>query len=620
MKNISLIRSFFLVAVLTLVVSACSENGGSKSKNTGRISIKTDPEGALVYIRGDQQQGLTPREFGPVAAGSYIFRIEKEGYLPRWEKVDVRKNRTAVLDIKLEPVTTSVLVTTNPAGGIVSLDGKELGPAPYIINNLQMGAYDIGVSRENFVTETRRVIVPREANMPDSPFEVVFNMLGDTGILKIATEPEGAELYLDGKKMVSETPAVLNFVEEGSHEIRIAKKGYTSVTDTVNVIRGKETVPAPYVLKPLPGKLQIAVSPADALVELNGERLNEPGKERSLTPGKYQLKVTKNGYDPEERTITVTADELLRENIVLTRNTGEVRFSINPPGVSITIDGKLVGMSQPNPDNPEEAEQFRIRGVAKGEHVLVFTHPYAERSLKKKFTLETKGETKDLMRLELWVPNADIEVISTKRIYRNGMVIPTAADSDEVIYMESPNVRDTYKKNEVKITWLKRPKVTDPRFKTSVVDLQAAGNETLAEETTATIALVGLPPGSEVFVNDKSYGKSGTAGRFELKVPAGSSKLKIMHKNGINTRKTDSNTVEYGRPIELAAGEVKELKAPPILWVAECDLYLNDGKVYKKCRIKFDDGRNEIIVIETAPGETEEIKRETVRRKEMLSL
>ncbi len=612
----TILRSVFLSAAAILILTACGDSAGAPSaKKTGRISIKTDPAGALVYFRGDQQQGTTPKEFGPVAAGSYIFRIEKAGYIPRWEKAEVRNGKTTELNVTLEPVTTSVLVKTNPEGGLISLDGKELGPAPCIISNLKIGQYELKAARENYVTETRTLIVPKEANMPDSPFEVVFDMVGDTGTLKIATDPEGAELYVDGKKMSSETPSVLNYMDEGKHKIRIEKKGYMPVEDTVTVIRNQETAPGTYVLKPLPGSLQISVSPRDARVELDGEVLNDPGKLRTLKPGKYTLTAAKTGYDTEERTITITADELVQEKIVMTRNTGEVRFIINPPGVSINIDGKLVGMSQPNPERQEDAQQFRIKGVSRGKHVLVFTHPYAERSLKKKFTLETKGETKDLMRLELWVPNADIEVISTKRIYRNGMVIPTGTDSDEVIYMESPNVRDTYKKNEVKITWLKRPQVTDKRFRTSEVDLLAMKDVSAA--TTAAISFSGLPAGTEVFVNEKSYGKSGTGKRFRIEVPAGSAAVKLSHPNGINVKEEESKTAGY-KIFTLDAGEEKNLEMPDELWVADCDLFLKDGTAYRKCKIKYDDGESSIFTIETAPGKTVEIRREDVKRRTAL--
>ncbi len=614
------IIKILLFAFAALIFSSCGESGSVSESAAGRITIKTDPEGALVFRHGDQQQGQTPRTFGPVPAGIYIFRIEKEGYMPRWEKVEVRKNKTAVLDVRLEPIRASVLVTSNPAGCMVALDGKELGPAPYIISNLEMGTYEVSVSRENFVTETKKLIVPLEANMPDSPFELSFNMTSDTGSLKITTVPEGAELYLDGERMASETPAVLNHIAEGKHKIKIEKKGYAVIEDTVSVVRNQETVPADYVLKPLPGSFKLSVSPADALVEWNGERLNEPEKIRSCQPGSYQLKVSKSGYDTEERTIKITADELREEKVILSRNTGEVRFSINPPGVSINIDGKLIGMSQPNPNNQKEAQVFRILGVSTGKHVLTFTHPYSDRSLTRKFTIDAKGETKDLMRLELWVPNADIEVLSTKRIYRNGMVIPTSEDSDEVIYMESPNVRDTYKKNEVRITYLERPVVTNEKFKTSQADLLEYLPEKDEEpgNATATIRILDLPRGSEVFVNEKSYGQAKDNGTFSITVPAGTCKLKISHKYGINTKNPESNTVEYKKPFELINGETKELKAPPILWVAECNLYLKTGKIYKHCRIKDDNGTDKNLVVETAPGKTENVKRSAVARKEML--
>ena len=627
MKTIRTFLCYTIAAAMTLLFTAAcgdSEQGGA-SAGTGKISVQTIPDGASVFVRGTRQTGHTPKEFGPVSVGTYLMRIEKDGYMPQWVKVDVKKNKTASVQVRLNQATASVLVTSKPDGAMVSVDGKEMGPTPCILTNLKFGSYDVSVARENFKAETKKLIVPLEAHMPDSPFEFRFNLMSDTGTLKVVTEPEGAEIYIDGEKVASETPAVLESLDEGKHKIKVVKKGFAPVEDTVSITRDKVTEAPVYKLKPLPGSLLLEVSPSDALVTLNGERVNEPGKERDLAPGSYELKVSKKGYDDDVRTVKITAEEVTQERIELTRKTGEVCFSVNPPGVSISIDGQMVGMSQPDPQNPKESRQFRILGIAMGSHTLTFTHPYSRKALTQKFEIKTKGQTVDLQRLELWVPNADIEVLKTKRIYRNGKIIETGAGSDEIIYMENPNVRDTYKRDEVKITYLPQREVSDPKFKSSMFDLlndikeSDLENEKKEPEKVqdALLRFRNLPAGSEVFLNGKSCGKA-TDAVFEIRTAPGQYSIRISHKYGVNTKNPSSNAVSFKNPLELAAGAEREIGAPPILWVADHDLYLNNGKVFKRCRIPSDDGSSAKLTVETEPGKTIEVNRSEIAKKNPL--
>lgn len=675
------VRLFCLcaAAVLFLTAAGCSKGPGAGDADKGRLLVESDPAGASIHIRGVELKNPTPFERG-LKTGTYLVRVEKFGYRPRWERVVVEKNKTTKLNVSLEPMTASVLVTSEPSGAMVSMDGRELGPTPYILPNLPFNTYEITVTLNNYKPLTQKFVVPLEPDYaPDSPFEVKCKLLSDTGSLTVTTDPEGAEVYIDGERSASLTPANIPKLQEGDHKVKVVKKGYRAVESTVTIVRDKTTNVPVFKLEQLPGILKLAVTPEDAQIEINGERFSDWGKERELAPGVYKIRtfrdgynddtrevkimaeekilekialtkntgilqlvvipedasveingdpvsdwnkereilagtytvsVSRNGFDPVTRKVKIAAEQKTTEKIILTQNTGEVRFMVNPSGVSISIDGRLVGMSQPaDAARPEESQTFRIAGLSVGEHTLRFMHPRAKSSVVKKFRIESKGETKTLEKIDMWIPNANVEVLKTKRIYKEGRIIPTGEKSDEVLYEPVPGVRDTYRKSEIRITELKQGPVSDPRFKTSYVNLLNF-DEKPGAAVPASVRFNGLPAGSEILINGTSRGKvaADNAPFIVSDLKAGTYTIQIAHKYGRNTRNPDSNSVRITVP--LTEGETKVFSAPPIFWVANADLHLKDGNRYLKCRIVREAGTN--LVVETEPGKQINVKKSDV--------
>jgi len=599
---------------LTLLTAACNKSPAAASAPArGRISIKTEPEGASIYVKGACQSQVTPCEMNSIKPGTYLMRIEKNGCLPRWVRVVVEPNRTTEIDLTLEAMTASVLITSDPTGAMVSMDGKELGPTPYILPNLKFGSYDVSVSMNNFKPVTQKLVVPLEGSSPDSPFEFKFTLLSDAGSLKVSSEPEGAEIYIDGARSPSLTPASFDRIQEGDHKLKIVKKGYRTIESTVTIVRDKLTDVPTFKLEELPGTFQLTVEPADAKVEIDGERVGDWSNERVMTPGTHSVRASKTGYDDAVLEFKIVPTEKTVEKLTLTRNTGEVRFLVNPSGVSISIDGILIGMSQPKDGNAEESETFRIAGLSMGEHTLKFMHPRAASSVTKKFRIKSKGETVGLEKTDLWVPNANVEVIKTKRIYNEGRIIPTGKDSDEVVYEPNPSVRDTYKKSEIRVTYLKNDPVSDPRFKTSFIDLLNLNAVPEKARPAASLRFNGLPAGSEIAVNGVSKGKVAENGApFVVSdLDAGKYTIQISHKYGVNIRKPGSNSVKT--TVTLNEGESKPFAAPPILWVANADLHLKNGSKMVRCKVVGETASH--VMVETEPGKQVNVKKSEILKK-----
>ncbi len=79
-KRARLLWSFLLLIGMTTLLGGCVKQ---------TIAVRSDPAGAMVYFDGDEK-GTTPAEFPFKWYGGHRFRLEKEGYQPLVEVVELK--------------------------------------------------------------------------------------------------------------------------------------------------------------------------------------------------------------------------------------------------------------------------------------------------------------------------------------------------------------------------------------------------------------------------------------------------------------------------------------------------------------------------------------------------
>jgi hypothetical protein len=99
----------------------------------------------------------------------------------------------------------------------------------------------------------------------------------------------------------------------------------------------------------LPQAIGVVTSPAGALAALDGHSSNSCRTPCTLTapPGRHFIEVTQAGYQTEHREVEVTAGPQDLPPIVLRVQGGALMVSSDPPGASITVNGKLVDKVTP---------------------------------------------------------------------------------------------------------------------------------------------------------------------------------------------------------------------------------------------------------------------------------
>ncbi|MCX6983202.1 MAG: PEGA domain-containing protein, partial [Lentisphaerae bacterium] len=268
------------------------------------------------------------------------------------------------------------------------------------------------------------------------------NLFSNMGTLEIKSSPDGANVFLDGKPH-GKTP-FLEKIEQGEHKIRVELKGYNSHDQNV-VVTKEAQKDVSITLQLLPGKLNVKTNPTDASVTLNDRQCqNSPVEIKDLAPGDYKLKVEKEGCDPVEKDIRITAGETSDVLISLDSNWGGIDLVANPPGVTIYIDGKKVGISVEGEDKLT-SKVFEIRSLSSQEHTVRVAHKRAVPAEKEIKVKVEKGQIARPKPMNMWIADTYVKLKNGRETrgklsYQNDV---------EIIFEPEPGVTLKYAKNEI---------------------------------------------------------------------------------------------------------------------------------------------------------------------------
>ena len=117
------------------------------------------------------------------------------------------------------------------------------------------------------------------------------------GVVAVTTVPDDAEVVLDG--VVRSSPFSIT---PGRHRVLIEAEGYAPRTLDLSVTAG-QLVEHVVELSPLPGVLELLVSPGDAVVTIDGSV--QTGDTLELAPGVYTLTIEAEAHEPLEHVVRI---------------------------------------------------------------------------------------------------------------------------------------------------------------------------------------------------------------------------------------------------------------------------------------------------------------------------
>jgi len=133
------------------------------------------------------------------------------------------------------------------------------------------------------------------------------------GYLMIASEPAGAEVFLNDETTGKSTPALLGPLEKGSYPVSLSLAGYEawSKTFTITSADTLSNVAALVALKQPTGQLSVTSDPAGAEISIDDTETGQttPARLENLAAGEHRLLIQKAGFEPAEQSVSIEVDK-----------------------------------------------------------------------------------------------------------------------------------------------------------------------------------------------------------------------------------------------------------------------------------------------------------------------
>ena len=224
--------------------------------------------------------------------------------------------RAAVTPVQpVQPGTGTLSVNSNPSGAEVLVEGRLVGSTPLNLV-LRPGRVDLELRLGGYQTfRTSAQIRPGETTVVNASLVPVVQ----NGLLQINTNPQGAQVILDGR-VVGNTPLNLT-VRPGRYDLEVRLAGYQSFRASLSVGSG-QTVPVNATLQALRGTLEVYTN-VEARIFLDGR---EVGQTRNgflrldeLESGSVQVVALAPGYRVAFRDVRIEPGQAQQVRLDLMR-------------------------------------------------------------------------------------------------------------------------------------------------------------------------------------------------------------------------------------------------------------------------------------------------------------
>ncbi len=201
------------------------------SKGAPRLSVTSDPPGAMVYIN-ESLSGSTPYQNSDIQPGSYRVKVAMDGYEDYTEAVSIRTDREDKVDVKLSAAVGMVLAS-DPPGAEVFVDGKDLGPAPLTGAKIKVGERKLKIKRPGFQDYDTTLMVMEKQNL-----NLTATLVPLRAPARFIIKPFGT-IYVDDKPLAADQSTYAGDLPAGTHVIKVVHPTYGTWQKTETMVPRK---------------------------------------------------------------------------------------------------------------------------------------------------------------------------------------------------------------------------------------------------------------------------------------------------------------------------------------------------------------------------------------------
>lgn len=162
-------------------------------ENSGRIRVEKAPsKNAILRING-KNYGRLPQDI-VLEQGEYDVEVKAPGFTVFTQKVSVQRGRQVLIRPVMSELPGQLVVTTEPKGAVVIVNGTRHGSTPIKIEGIKAGKVKIELRLNNYDP-----IILDQGVAPGQSLRLHRKMSSSLGALEFVTVPAGVTVYLDNK-------------------------------------------------------------------------------------------------------------------------------------------------------------------------------------------------------------------------------------------------------------------------------------------------------------------------------------------------------------------------------------------------------------------------------------
>lgn len=355
--NTRVLIFFFFMFILAGILPA--QGSEPPATGTGYFLVESDPSGAQVIFDG-RFIGVTPVTYPVVVTSSppHTITIAASGYYPHTTRytVNPQPGETIRAYADLEPSQSfgTLVITSVPAGALITIDGGKGQQAPWTYKDIRSGSHLVQAFLSGYEPYVTITDVPAGGTIT---VEAALRPLSDVGTMQVKSAPGGADVYVDGIYRGSTATTVGNLAA-GSHFTLLKLVGYQDWSGLVTVRPGQVTIldiPLQVQTGMNTGFIHIESTPSGASVFLDGiyQGVTQGGNPLDLTgisPGEHVLTLRLENYQDYTTRVLVQAGKTasVRASLVPLQapaGSGVVQISSEPSGANIFLDNLCIGIT-----------------------------------------------------------------------------------------------------------------------------------------------------------------------------------------------------------------------------------------------------------------------------------
>ena len=315
------------------------------------FKFRVTPADAIVEVDVNGQKDIWHVSDGvaskPLNYGSYRYTISANRYHTENGEFVVSDTETEKT-VSLRPKFGYLYVTSDVAQGayvyatnMLTSARQSLGAVPVNGKDLDAGTYSILIQKDKYKDYTATITI-------DEGKTTTLNPTLEANFVQLTlTTSAQSDMYIDGQKLG--TGRWTGTLELGEHSVETRQASHQSAYTTLRVTSQSagQTIALNNPI-PIYGSMTLTSSPSDAVVYVDGKKVGtSPLIVNELLVGTHRIRLEKDGYDNQEKTVQIAENQESMLEFTLTKAVAKAPVTSVPtakaPVPSATSQGRANG-------------------------------------------------------------------------------------------------------------------------------------------------------------------------------------------------------------------------------------------------------------------------------------